>query len=212
MQFPCLQLSDEVLIGLARACPQLRALSVSKNKTMSDRGMVPVAQQCKELHRLKIDECVFSSAVLLALSQFCTAMQVLDCSGCDNIPENSIKAAASALPLAERAVLYRGLRPKHNRVEVYYKVCSVRNARKDTVFNARFKFGVLNLPVLPNSVHRVCACAQTIGGAARDKITLAGPRCLYATLVASQTLFAHAAVTVPNNSSALWYQIFLCAG
>ncbi len=50
---------------------------------------------CTQLHRLKMDECHgFTAASVLALSVHCQAMQMLDVTGCDNVPETSVKAAA----------------------------------------------------------------------------------------------------------------------
>jgi hypothetical protein len=87
-------MTDDVLFALADGCPKLRSLSISKNVVMTDAGMIAVAQQCTELHRLKMDETKLHSESILALTKNCTSLQLLDCSGCDNIPENTIKAAA----------------------------------------------------------------------------------------------------------------------
>ena len=96
----CGMLTDDVLLTMAASCPSLRALSISKNAVMTDRGLVPLAQSGRELHRIKMDETKMTSASILAITQNCLSMQMLDASGCIDIPENSIKAAArvSAVP------------------------------------------------------------------------------------------------------------------
>ena len=89
------QLTDEVLLTLSQFNLQLRSLSISKNEVMTDAGMVPLVKSCTQLHRLKMDEVHgVTAAVVLAISLNCHGMQMLDVTGCDNIPETSIHAAA----------------------------------------------------------------------------------------------------------------------
>ena len=50
---------------------------------------------CTQMHRLKMDECHgVTAASILALSVHCQSVQMLDVTGCDNVPETSVKAAA----------------------------------------------------------------------------------------------------------------------
>jgi hypothetical protein len=56
---------------------------------------VPMLTSCTQMHRLKMDECHgVTAASILALSVHCQSVQMLDVTGCDNVPETSVKAAA----------------------------------------------------------------------------------------------------------------------
>lgn len=90
----CLNLSDEVVLSLARLHGQtLQVLNLDGCRKVSDASMVAVAENCAMLNDLDVSKCSITDSGVAALSHGVqTNLQILSLSGCTMVSRKSVAA------------------------------------------------------------------------------------------------------------------------
>ncbi|EFJ37627.1 hypothetical protein SELMODRAFT_437235 [Selaginella moellendorffii] len=87
---------------IARGCKQLKELSLSKCRGVTDRGIAAVAQGCTALHKLNLTCCrELTDASLCRISKDCKGLESLKMESCSLITEDGLCGLGEGCPRLE---------------------------------------------------------------------------------------------------------------